>query len=257
MSQTTTVSDTAATANSTMTRDANGDSAARRFALAAAAGGLDNLGYERGGVLSISATTTFNPDGSPSVSGVMITVNASSGARTVNLLAAASYPGLVLEVVKTDSSTNTVTVDPNGSENIGGVTTQTLYDQYEAIRFRSDGSAWQIIAWYHPYEKLQVNIPDPGNGGAISVTRSGHVELVSAGAETRTIADPSFEGQEILLYCYTYGGSIAVTAAHAINVATNTTMTFGAAGYVIRLNAIKFGGNLRWSVVYKDGVTLS
>lgn len=114
-----------------------------------------------------------------------------------------------------------------------------------------------IISWHHPLEKLQQVIADPGNGGAIAVGRSGHGALTSAGSETRSLADPTFEGQQILLYAIVYVGNIVVTAAHAVNVATNTAMTFGAAGHVVLLTAIKIGSGLRWSVTYKDGVSLS
>ena len=42
-----------------------------------------------------------------------------------------------------------------------------------------------------------VSIPDPGNAGSIDVSHSGYVELVTTGAETRTLPDPTFKGQII------------------------------------------------------------
>lgn len=98
MSQTTEVKDTAATANSTMTRDASADSALRRINLSSNGGGLANSGFEQGGVLSTSATTTLDPTGS--VNGVLVTVDASGAAKTINLPAAATWAGLVYEVEK-------------------------------------------------------------------------------------------------------------------------------------------------------------
>jgi hypothetical protein len=91
-------------------------------------------------------------------------------------------------------------------------------------------------------------IADPGNAGAIPVTRSGVCLLTSAGAETRTIAIPSFLGQQIYLVDTVHAGNIVVTASQAINQANNTVMTFGAVRDTVLLTAISIGGALRWQV---------
>lgn len=100
-------------------------------------------------------------------------------------------------------------------------------------------------------------ITDPGNAGAIPVTSSGVCAMTSAGAETRTLAIPTFVGQQLTLICDTYVGNIVVTSAQAINQAGNTTMTFGAAADYIKLEAATVGGALRWRVAANDGTTLS
>lgn len=100
-------------------------------------------------------------------------------------------------------------------------------------------------------------ITDPGNAGAIAVTSSGVCMLTSAGAETRTLAIPTFVGQQLTLICDTYVGNIVVTSAQAINQAGNTVMTFGAAADYIKLEAATVGGALRWRVAANDGTALS
>lgn len=100
-------------------------------------------------------------------------------------------------------------------------------------------------------------IADPGNGGAIPVTRSGQVALVSAGAETRTLAIPTFKGQRLYLYCDTYVGNIVITSAQAVNQTGNTILTFGVARDNCELVAITVGGALRWQVAANDGVALT
>lgn len=60
-------------------------------------------------------------------------VDASGGAKTVTLPAAASIAGRVYTVIKTDSSANTVTVDANGAEAINGATGVVLWSQYDAV----------------------------------------------------------------------------------------------------------------------------
>jgi predicted RecA/RadA family phage recombinase len=100
-------------------------------------------------------------------------------------------------------------------------------------------------------------ITDPGASGAIPVTGNGSVQIVSAGAETRTLAAPSFVGQELLLCMKTDGGDCVITCATGINQTGNNTITMNDAGDSIRLNAIQNGANIRWRVVYNDGCTLS
>lgn len=100
-------------------------------------------------------------------------------------------------------------------------------------------------------------IADPGDSGAIAVTANGMCALTSAGAETRTLAIPSFAGQQLAIICDTYVGNIVITSAQAINQAGNNTMTFGVVNDSIFLVAMTIGGALRWRVVGNDGVALS
>ena len=101
-------------------------------------------------------------------------------------------------------------------------------------------------------------IADPGTGAAIPVTTSGVCMITTAAAETNTLAIPSFVGQRLALICDVYAvGNRVVTSAQAINQTGNTIMTFGAAGDMIELTAMKVGGALRWRVTANDGCALS
>lgn len=75
----------------------------------------------------------------------LILANATSGAITVTLPAAASSEGRVLVVKKTDASGNAVTLDGTGSETIDGATTQALAAQYDALTVVCDGAGWAIV----------------------------------------------------------------------------------------------------------------
>ena len=103
---------------------------------------------------------------------------------------------------------------------------------------------------------LTVAITDPGNAGAIPVTNSGYVPIVTAGAETRTLAAPNHAGEMISIAMKTDGGDCVITCATGINQAANTTITLNDAGDSILLVAIYVGSNLRWRVVVNDGCTL-
>jgi len=100
-------------------------------------------------------------------------------------------------------------------------------------------------------------IADPGDQGAISVKESGVCAMTSSGSETRTIAAPSFIGQQISLIDDTHGGNIAVTVATTVNQTGNNTLTFGAAADACTLTAMTVGGDRVWRITYNDGVALS
>lgn len=101
------------------------------------------------------------------------------------------------------------------------------------------------------------DITDPGNGGAIAVTHSGSCSLVTAGAETRTLAAPTAIGQIITLYFQTDGGDCVITAASAINKAGNTVITFDTVDESITLIGVHNGAALAWRVLANDGAALS
>lgn len=101
------------------------------------------------------------------------------------------------------------------------------------------------------------NIPDPGNAGAIPVTTSGVCNLTSAGAETRTVAAPTFEGQMLTLVCNVAGAGNVVTFASAFNQAGNTVATFNDAGDTLNVIGARIASALRWRLINNDGCTLS
>lgn len=87
--------------------------------------------------------------------GFIILVDASSGAVTVTLPAAATAAdGFYVYVMKTDSSTNAVTVDGDGAETIDGQTTFALGNQYDAGLFVTNATAWFV-----PVKKYQPDVP--------------------------------------------------------------------------------------------------
>jgi hypothetical protein len=101
------------------------------------------------------------------------------------------------------------------------------------------------------------NIADPGDAAAIPVTQSGTVAIVTGGAETRTLAAPSYVGQELLLYMKTDLGDCVIAIATGINQTGNNRITLNDAGDTVLLRAIESGANLRWRVVANDGATLA
>ena len=117
--------------------------------------------------------------------------------------------------------------------------------------------AWRVVGNNGCAYRESLGIADPGNAGAISVVQSGTCALTSAGAETRTMAIPTFEGQRVSIYCTVHVGNIVTTVASAIDQAGNTTITMDAAGDFIELQAVTIGGALAWRVVGNNGCALT
>lgn len=114
---------------------------------------------------------------------------------------------------------------------------------------------------YHLYESSELArvIPDPGDGGNIAVAQDlATVELVTTGAETRTLVDPAQANVEVTLVMKTDGGDCVVTASTAVNATGNNTLTFGAVTDIIVLKSVHDGsGGYAWRVIGNDGVALS
>jgi predicted RecA/RadA family phage recombinase len=106
------------------------------------------------------------------------------------------------------------------------------------------------------HNALTAEIADPGNAGAIPVADSGHADIVTAGAETRTLAAPSYVGQTLLVSLKTDGGDCVITCATAVNQSGFNTIILNDAGDAILLVAKANGADKRWSVVSNDGATV-
>lgn len=108
-----------------------------------------------------------------------------------------------------------------------------------------------------PTRRMPELIDDPGDAGAIPVTKSFACFITTEGAETRTLAIPTFAGQRLVLSMAVDGGDCVITVASAINQTGNNTITMNDAGDYISLEGVKIGANLVWRVLGSDGVVLS
>jgi hypothetical protein len=101
-------------------------------------------------------------------------------------------------------------------------------------------------------------IADPGDGGAIPVTKSGTCAITTTGVDdTRTLAIPTFAGQVLDISLTVDAGDAVITVAAACNQTGNTTLTGADAGDHIRLVGVTVGGALVWRIAANDGWALS
>jgi hypothetical protein len=73
-----------------------------------------------------------------------IYANATGGAITVTLPAAATSKGKVYSIKKIDLSANAVTIDGNASETIDGALTKIINTQWTAVSIYCNGSGWYV-----------------------------------------------------------------------------------------------------------------
>lgn len=173
-----------------------------------------------------------------------------AAATTLTLPAGASSKGVML-TVKNIGAGN-VTIDGNAAETIDGLATILVAGAGGFVTIVCDGANWRIV------DPDGVIIPDGGDATAVPVAISGtYIHGTAAGAETRTLAAPSFAGQVICLAFDADNGDNVITATPGVNQAGNTSLTFADEGDEITLRGCSSGGSLVWRVVSNDGVALA
>ena len=98
-------------------------------------------------------------------------------------------------------------------------------------------------------------IPDPGDGETIYVKQSlGTVELVSAGAETRTLGRPTRRGVVLSLWAKTIVGTITITVTGGYNSDGDTTFAMSAGDQFIIFQSFYDGSAYVWRKVTDYGL---
>lgn len=100
--------------------------------------------------------------------------------------------------------------------------------------------------------RVPKSMPDPGNGGTIRVTEDLQIcEMVSAAAETRTLAAPTKSGIRFVLRLMTDGGDIVVTTPNGFNHAGESKATFNDASDLLNLISVETTtkGVFRWQIM--------
>lgn len=100
-------------------------------------------------------------------------------------------------------------------------------------------------------------LTDPGASRALPSTVTGTIPIVTAAAETRTLATPDKNGLKLTLVMKTDGGDCVITVASAINQTGNNTITLNDAGDFVKLESVAVGSVYRWRVVVNDGASLT
>lgn len=133
---------------------------------------------------------------------------------------------------------------------------QRWYGDTASTSLQWDQSADKLVL--NGVAKIQLQTIAAATGTAIPVTHSGLFPITQNGAETNTLAIPTFLGQELTIFVDTdTSGARVITASQRINQAGNTVITLSDVGDCVVLRAITIGGALRWQVIHNDGAVLS
>jgi len=109
--------------------------------------------------------------------------DATSAAFTYTLPTAVGNSGLELVFKKTDSSSNAITVDGDGSETIDGEITIDLEFQNDFIKIISDGTNWQIIEKFLQFDEVfSAKI-----GTSTTITSQGHKDAIASVSYNGTV----------------------------------------------------------------------
>jgi hypothetical protein len=109
------------------------------FQTSSPASGLDAGGSFGFGIKEVSSSTTAGEGD------CTILCDATSGAITVTLPAAAGVPRRIYNVKKIDGGGNAITIDGNGAETIDGSTTVVFSAPNQTVSIQSDGTEWWIV----------------------------------------------------------------------------------------------------------------
>jgi hypothetical protein len=90
------------------------------------------------------------------------------------------------------------------------------------------------------------NVTSSVNASALPSTESKIINIITAGAETRTLAAPVAAGIVLGLNFLTDGGDCVITVATAFDDAGSTTITLSSAGQYVELVSRKYGSVYRW-----------
>ncbi len=154
----------------------------------------------------------------------------------------------------------------NGTAGTGCATTTSAGNTFIGFAQAAAGATDEVVRvlWNGPvavantvHNALTAELADPGDAGAIPVADSGHCDLVTAAAETRTLAAPTYVGQMLLISLKTDGGDCVIACATTVNQTGNNRITLGDAGDAVLLVAKANGADKRWSVLSNDGCALS
>lgn len=97
-------------------------------------------------------------------------------------------------------------------------------------------------------------IVDPGDAGTIAIRQWGSVcNIVTAAAETRTLAQPTRSGILAMLNLDTDGGDCVITVTGGFNQTADTSVTLADAGDWILVLSVKVGSSYYWRIIQQEG----
>lgn len=166
--------------------------------------------------------------------GYLVTFDATSGNKTASIAAVSGIAtDWIVAVQKIDSSANTVTIDPNSTEQINGATTLVLSRQYDAAIIFKDGSGFKALV-IRNLSGILPSVSAADEGEMFAVDASGNIVTTNSlsSASSRYELE-SGAGSYVLTIKHGGAASASVSTSYVrFGYATARGGTFVRTGYV-------------------------
>jgi hypothetical protein len=183
--------------------------------------------------------------------GKTIACDATGGGFTLTLpVAATAGNGFKVSFIKTDSSSNNVTIDGDGSETINGATSYVFTNQYETVTLLCTGSSWNIISSpVSTATQADMEAETAGRYPDAAVLKS-HPGVAKAWA--------NFNGQGVVAVRSSYNVA-SITDNGTGNYTVNLTIPFSDTNYCVVANfcSTTSGGQPGWQAKVSNIATSS
>jgi hypothetical protein len=169
------------------------------------------------------------------------TINGTPGASdiTVTLPSAASNPGRVLTIIKTDSASGAVIVSRAGSDTINGATSIRLSSQYESITIICDSvtNTWRVSSPAYTSVFGYIHVATQVGYGSTNTTvrRFSSSPLVNLGRNDITYTDSATLGGS---FAINSSGIYAITYSDSLGVVGNLGITLNSSQLNVSIAAI-------------------
>ncbi len=119
--------------------------------------------------------------------GKLIRTHAANNNITVNLLPVATAGnGFIVRFLKSDSTSNTVTIDGDGSETVRDAATLVLSRQHQAVTIMCNGATWYLLSEYDPDS---INTGDSPTLANLTLTSALNAPTVSVADKIEHVGD--------------------------------------------------------------------
>lgn len=140
-----------------------------------------------------------------------LSVNAASGAITVNLQDGTANFGRLLFICKIDSTANSVTIDAAGADTINGSATRVLITSDECVLIQSSGTIWRVFALAQKEALFKTHVSITTTPYAVVNTDFGINVNAAAGAAVVDLPDSTTDFGRVLYICKVDGTGNTVT----------------------------------------------
>lgn len=154
-----------------------------------------------------------------------VSTDATTGVRTITLPSAVGIYGAPYTIIKSDNSTNAVTVATTSAQTINGGTTATLSSQYDFLNVISNGSNWVVTGRGQAVAAVTNQWIDSISTAGLAHLSQPAFSNISGSVATAQLASASLQSLAGLTYASL--SFVKMSATGTFSLDTNTYLTSG------------------------------